>query len=83
MAQIISVYIDSSLRIPSNSVNADYLTKAENVLVQLFRFLQAKEVFIQTYIELLSNRLINCMTNPDREMQLAMKFKVECGDNFM
>ena len=61
-----------------------YLLRTQETLVQLFRFLQAKDIFIQTYLEYLSERLLNNLSKggPEREMEVASLFKTECGDQF-
>lgn len=61
-----------------------YVLRTQETLVQLFRFLQAKEIFIQTYLEYLSERLLNDQSKggAEREMEVASLFKTECGDQF-
>jgi len=61
-----------------------YMVRTQETLVQLFRFLQAKEIFIQTYVEYMSERLLNGLSRdgPAREMEIASLFKLECGDQF-
>ena len=62
----------------------EYSKKSEQTLVQLFRFLQAKDIFIQQYLLYLSDRLLYSQSNggAEKEQQFADLFKQECGDNF-
>lgn len=64
--------------------NDSYKTRSENTLVYLFRFLQAKEIFIQKYLDYLSDRLLNDLSHggPHKELEFSCLFKHECGDNF-
>lgn len=51
--------------------------------MQLFRFLQAKDVFIKTYIENLADRLLNDQSKGGAtELAFASILKSECGDSF-
>lgn len=55
-------------------------------LVQLFRFLQAKEIFIQQYILYLADRFLMEQYNGEghqKELYFANLFKQECGDTFV
>ena len=62
----------------------EYSKKSEQTLVQLFRFLQAKETFIKTYVQFLSERVLKNLSKggTQKEKKLALLFKQECGDNF-
>jgi len=46
--------------------------------------LQAKDVFISTYIQYLSDRLLRGLSKggPPKELEFAAQFKQECGDAF-
>lgn len=94
MAQIVSLYIDCTMRadltdihrkqISELSDQTNYEQRTQQALVQLFRFLQAKDIFIQTYVEYLSDRLLRGLSKGGAEAELvfAAKFKQECGDTF-
>lgn len=49
-------------------------------LVQFFRLLQAKDVFIKVYIEFLRDRLLKDNPKVEAERQIVELFKKECGD---
>ena len=103
MAQILVIYIDSTMRTYDHHFDSDfrlyykpefgeptplchlpYEERCELIMVQLFRFLQAKDTFINLYIQLLSERLIDQLSKGgiERETELVNRFKVECGDVF-
>ena len=91
---MITLYIDCVMRknqnvitkeIPNLSEVQQYELKTRQTLVQLYRFLQAKDIFIQTYIQYLSERLLGGTVSKiqaEKELEFAAKFKQECGDTF-
>lgn len=64
--------------------NLPYEQKCERALVQIFRFLQAKEIFITTYVQFLADRLLTEQSRGGllKEGELVSLFKNECGDAF-
>ena len=51
-------------------------------MVALFRLLQAKEVFVKSFIEFLADRLLKQVSvgGYAREQEIITLFKEECGD---
>ena len=66
----------------SAAVNPSYEKRTQETLVQLFRFLQAKDIFIQGYLEHLSDRLLSNLSKGGcaAEQEIAQVFSQECGD---
>lgn len=53
-------------------------------LVALFRLLQAKDIFVKSYLELMAGRLLTWAgVDLDLELAIAGMFKEECGDQFL
>lgn len=82
--QMIDHEIQETRRSEVVHTNQSYIQRTQETLVQLFRFLQAKDIFISTYLDYLSERLLHGLSEggPEREMELASLFKTECGDQF-
>ena len=74
---MLATFIDINLRAGEETVESC------KTLVALFRLLQAKEIFVKTYLELMADRLLEWSgVNCDLELEIAGMFKEECGDNF-
>eukprot|EP00892_Ulva_mutabilis_P012681 jgi/Ulvmu1/9786/UM056_0026.1 len=82
-AEYISLYIDQKLRRSLSSATDALADSTLNEILQIFRYLQDKDLFERYYKQHLSRRLLNARnTNDDAEHSMLSKLKTECGYQF-
>eukprot|EP01091_Cochliopodium_minus_P013835 TRINITY_DN4561_c0_g1_i1.p1 TRINITY_DN4561_c0_g1~~TRINITY_DN4561_c0_g1_i1.p1 ORF type:complete len:746 (-),score=260.77 TRINITY_DN4561_c0_g1_i1:27-2264(-) len=79
----IVLYLDEKLKKGGKGGNDDELVETFKQIIQIFRYLQDKDVFEKYYKTYLSKRLIsNTSTSEDMERIMIGLLKMECGNNF-
>ena len=85
-AQFLSAYMDEMLRKGSKAGNITSQHDVEKQLdstINVFRYLQDKDVFEDFYKQYLSSRLLNgSSASTEVEKKMISKFKAECGQQF-
>ena len=81
-AELFATYVDRMLR--SGEKHSDHeLTQLLERVVQLFLYLQDKDLFSEVYRNLLGKRLLNNrVSNDDAEKKMISLMKIKCGNNF-
>lgn len=80
-AHLLARYIDSKMC--SSQYSSDDLDSVLSKLLNLFKQLQSKDVFLAFYKKLLAKRLLlGKSANQDAENNMISKLKNECGDQF-
>jgi cullin 3 len=81
--EFISLFIDGRLQKGNKALDEDETEVILDKVMQLFRFLQDKDVFEKYYKQHLARRLLlNRSVSDDAERNMISKLKTECGYNF-
>ncbi|EGD80886.1 hypothetical protein PTSG_11740 [Salpingoeca rosetta] len=82
-AELIAGYLDSFLRKGLKGKREDEVERTFQRVLDLFRFVQGKDMFEAFYQDSLSRRLLHQKTaSTEYEKLLVSKLKLECGANF-
>lgn len=76
--EIMCVYVDKLLKTPDQNTEEKL-----NTIVDLFIFIQDKDLFGEIYKNYLSKRLLSGKFYPDTEKFIISKLKLICGNNFV
>lgn len=76
-------YLDDIFKKEAKSLHEDEMGERLDKVIQIFRYLQDKDVFEGFYTTSLSKRLLDSRgINDDAERVLLLKLKEECGFEF-
>jgi cullin 1 len=82
-ADLLAIYSDKLLKLGGEKMNDYEIENQINNLILLFKYLNDKDIFEDTYRNLLSKRILNQrLTNDDLERQTISKIKLICGSQF-
>ncbi|KAG4301715.1 hypothetical protein PCANB_001784 [Pneumocystis canis] len=82
-AEMLAKHIDIMLRSGNKSFDEKSLEEEMDRTLELFRFIQGKDIFEAFYKRDLAKRLLlNKSANSDAEKNMLMKLKAECGSGF-
>jgi cullin 3 len=80
--QYLATYSDNELRSSIKSLNPNELDLKLTAIIRLFCCLRSRDVFLTSYTERLSKRLLNkTLVSIEAEEMMISKLKVECGLN--
>lgn len=82
-ADLLAIYIDKLLKSGGEKMNESEIENQIDKVIILFKYLTDKDIFEDTYRNLLSKRILNQrLTNDDIERQTISKMKLICGSQF-
>jgi cullin 1 len=81
MAELLSFYADHVLK-GGEKVSEEELEEKLDLTVQIFGYLDDKDIFYEAFRRALSKRLLSREVNDDAEKFVIGKLKVRCGDVF-
>ena len=83
MAEMLAAYCDNILKKGSVKLEEDQIEERLDEVVQLFSYLQDKDMFNEYYRKALAKRLLNAKSASDElERSLISKLKLRCGQQF-
>ncbi|QSL66651.1 hypothetical protein MERGE_001034 [Pneumocystis wakefieldiae] len=82
-AEMLAKHIDNILRSGNKSFDEESLGNEMDRTLELFRFIQGKDIFEAFYKRDLAKRLLlNKISSTDAEKAMLLKLKTECGSGF-
>ena len=80
--QYLSEYCDDLFRVKIKSMSENEIDEILRAIIDLFRCLNERDVFIKAYEKRQASRLLNCTSlNSNAEQSMISKLKIECGFN--
>jgi len=79
----LSVYIDNQFREGFKSFKDEEIEPELNDIINIFKYISAKDIFEKTYKTFLSKRLLHSKTTAEQSENLfVQKLRQECGSYF-
>jgi cullin 1 len=82
-AELLASYSNRVLKKGGDLLNDDEVNTALDAIIQLFSYLVEKDIFSESYRNLLAKRLLTqTSANDDQERAMIGKLKIKCGTSF-